>query len=367
MSRRLLFVLNSLAGGGAEKVFINLINNLDKSKYIIDVLLMENHGVYLHALPSHVNVIFMKDQHNDIVNLPFCDDEVKKLYDLNIKENYDVEIAFIEGPATKFIANSTNANSKKYAWIHTDLPMHHYTKYIFKSDEDEELHYLKFDKIFCVSTGATQSVARLFPKIQDKLETLTNNIDIPEVMEKANRFDVIYKKLTFIVVARLHFGKGHLRLLKAINALLNLGYDFNLEIFGIGDMEGEIIKFIYDNKLNNNVHLHGFAYNPYPYIKSANLLILTSFAEGYSTVMSEAMILGTPVAGTEIVGLMDVMGNGEFGYLLGNTDKSIFNRLKFILDNKNMLEELKTKAELGAKRFGIDITLSDYEKYFMEE
>ena len=141
MKKKILFLIESFAGGGVEKVFIDLINNMDISKYDITVMSIWDYGVRKKDLRKDVKYksIFPNIRGISRVFHNFVEkSDGSLLYKLGIREKYDVEIAFIEGRATKIIGASSNPNSRKIAWVHIDLSQGHWTSRVFRESLERE-------------------------------------------------------------------------------------------------------------------------------------------------------------------------------------------------------------------------------------
>lgn len=132
MKKKVLFAIESLAGGGAEKILVTIVKNIDKTKFDITVLTVVKTGVYVEEVEKYCTLISMLPEYekltNPIAKMKYKVDYKKiykedcaKIYKKYVKNEYDIEIAFVEGFVTKLVANSTNKYSKKYAWIHTDM------------------------------------------------------------------------------------------------------------------------------------------------------------------------------------------------------------------------------------------------------
>ena len=117
---KILFISNNLVGGGAEKVLLNLLEELNDPIYEITLLLIKNKGVYINDIPKHVKVKYMFDVSTGEAVFPMEKDKLIEYYNSNIGNEFDVEIAFLEGPPTKLLAYSTNKKSMKIAWVHID-------------------------------------------------------------------------------------------------------------------------------------------------------------------------------------------------------------------------------------------------------
>lgn len=167
MMKRIMFMTNSMYGGGAEKVLQTLLHNLDRTKYDVTVYSMHDEEIRPECYPTDVTYKFVfggyhgksaiaKRLHGIMGKVKgklFLTAPSWLFYLLYFREKYDVEVAFIEGEATKIISGSTNKKSRKIAWVHIDLQANPWTNFLYKSVEDESNHYRKFDQIVCVSEG----------------------------------------------------------------------------------------------------------------------------------------------------------------------------------------------------------------------
>lgn len=376
--KKILFVIDSLSEGGAEKVLYDIVKNIDSKKFEIDVFLINNYGIYKEKIEKlGIKVEGIYEKRNDIIKNIFY----RKLksgyirlkrylycrYPLLIrklnKRKYDIEISFLEGYSTVLIANRRNS-TKKISWIHIDLGKH---KMINRKLEKKS--YLKVDRIVCVSNDSKKSVENLYPELKEKIEVIYNPIPKEEILKKALEKKNIYsnEKINIITVGRLTLQKGYDILLKAHKELLKEGLDYNLYILGEGEERKKLEKYIKENNIEKNTFLLGFKENPYPYIKQANIFISSSRYEGYSLVVAEALCLEKPVIATKCVGPIELLNNGKYGLLaeVENIDSLKEKMKKLILD-----EELRIKySELSrerAKIFDIEKTMKEIERLLDE-
>lgn len=346
--KKILFMIDSLNGGGAEKVLINILNRLDYNKFDVTVFLIYGEGIYLKYVPDNVKIKHLTLGNNTINNWKFVKKYIYKLYrkilfavvnllkglpiyKFLIKDKYDIEISFIEGLTCLYVANSTNKTSKKISWIHTDLEKRRTLK---PKQEIEALN--KMDKIVCVSNGSKNSVLNMHPHLEEKIQVIYNPIDKEEIIRKSNeKIDFVKQKITLICVGRLEQIKGHYILIQAHKELIDEGIEHELIIIGEGSLHKEIEELIEKLNINNSVKLLGFLSNPYPYIKTADIFVLPSFYEGFSLAIAEALILGKPVIATKCVGPIEILEN-EYGMLVEVNDINNLKKAmkKMILDEK---------------------------------
>ena len=392
MKKKILFLIHTLQVGGAEKVLVNLVNKLDKKKYDVTVMTVINTGAFREALDKDIKYKTIidikmpgKKTKNKSGNLLNKTSKVKqmmanlyrwawryvnceKIYKKFIKEDYDVEVAFLEGISAKIIANSTNKHAKKIAWIHVDLLNEKKTEKFFKSREDEANTYKKFSKIIGVSKFVREQTIKKFDLDPNKVGVLYNPIDRESIVEKSKeQIEQIEKEnFTLCTIGRLSTQKGFDRLLEAVKRLNEENIKFDLWIIGVGAEEEKLKTYINENNLNN-VKMLGYKENPYSYIAKSDLFVCSSRAEGFSTSVSEAIILERPVVTTECSGMRELLGeNSEYGIICENNTEALYQSLQDILTNKEKYEYYKNKIIERKNIFDIKKSIKDIENLFEE-
>lgn len=374
--KKVLFVIESLGGGGAEKVLTTIVKYLDKSKYDITVLLVTEVGIYLKEVKKYCRVVAMLPSYDSLES--FVDklkykldykyiysSSPRKVYKKYIKEEYDIEIAFVEGYATRLIANSPNKNSKKIAWVHSDMKENPYADQYYKSLEEHIECYKNFNDVICVSSSVKKVMEDKF-KLENNLKVIYNPIDAHQILEKAKEFTVKkdLTKTNIITVGRLENQKGFDRLINAIGRINSDKLNIHLNILGEGSKYNELKDLIHLNKLENTVSLLGFKKNPFPWVLSSDIFICTSRAEGYSLVIAEAMVLGIPIISVNCSGPNELLDFGKYGFLIENSDSAIKDVLCSIVDKKINLENLKLLSNHRGKDFKLANILEQIEEVF---
>ena len=371
MKKKILFLVENFAGGGVEKVFIDLINNMDISKYDITVMSIWDYGVRKKDLRKDVRYksIFPNIKGISRVFHNFVEkSDGKLLYKLGIREKYDIEIAFVEGRATKIIGASTNPNSKKIAWVHIDLSQGHWTSKVFDENlEREKECYKKFNNIIFVSNSAMKGFNYLFGYDFDNIQVKYNPIIANDVINKSDEeiADIVKPKDKKLLVTsgRLVAQKGYESLLEICNRLNNDRLDYELWILGEGWSRPKLEKLIDKYKLSN-VKLLGFKENPYKYIKQGDLFVCSSKNEGFSLVIAEAMILGLPVISTNCSGPNELLNFGEYGFMVENTEDALYEGLKEILNDEEKLKYYIEKSKERINFFNYKERIIDIEELF---
>ena len=196
------------------------------------------------------------------------------------------------------------------------------------------------DKIICVSKMAKESFCKKYSISGDKVSVIYNFINEDDVKKKALEFDVNNRTITFTNVAKMRDEKRQDRLVNAANNLKKKGYRFKIQLIGDGPNLEKIKKQVEDENLNDFVEILGLKKNPYPYIKNCDYFILTSDSEGYGIVIKEALTLKKKIISTDTVGPNEILDGGYYGIIIPNTDISVQNIIKDILDNPKKYDYL---------------------------
>lgn len=368
--RRILFVIESLTGGGAEKILSILIKNIDKEKFHTSVCSVVDKGVYkadIKANAQYSYVLpdaacwspgFRKYLYPFLYKAVYNWLPARLIMSYIEKDNYDVIIAFTEGFPTKLVAASAQKKAKKIAWIHIDLLNNPWTQNvgIFKSIKEERDAYNNFNQIIGVSENVTEAFQKVYnPKTSAKV--LYNPIDNIDIINKSVSNEIHKAKseniINMVTVGRLESQKGYDRLIYVLGDLKNDGYSFFLRIVGEGSERKRLEELIAEYNLGNEIRLIGFKENPYPYIKEADLFVCSSRSEGYSTVVTESLIIGTPVLTTECSGMKELLTNERSGKIVPNTTQGIYEGLKEIFNNHEIISEYKENIKSESHRFNI--------------
>jgi glycosyltransferase involved in cell wall biosynthesis len=181
-----------------------------------------------------------------------------------------------------------------------------------------------------------------------------------------DEIDTKHKHPLLVTVGRLEHQKGYDRLVKICKNLLGNGYEFELWIIGAGSQGNQLKQYIQENNLMATVKLLGLQDNPYKYMAQGDLFVCSSRSEGYSTAVTEALILGLPVITTDCSGMAELLKNGECGMITENDDQALYEGLKRVLDDTALLEDYRKKAVERGKDFAIESLMEPIENLLME-
>ena len=332
-----MILTNNLNGGGAEKVLLTLLNNLSPSKYDVSLNLVFKSGVYLNSIPSHIKTKYIFDNNSNASDL--ITNHSQLLYEQYLQNDCDIEIAFLEGNATKILSKSTNKKSKKIDWVHIDLFNEHYTQKIYSSIQEELATYSRFDQIAFVSEAALNGFELLFGNSLHSYSTVVYNpIDYVNIIEKSKEPLLAKKnKITICTIGRLTPQKGYDNLIQAMSLLINEGFDFDLWILGEGKLEKQLKTLCTNLNLSHHVVFWGFQKNPYNYLNAADAFVCSSRTEGLSLVIGEALALRKPIISTICSGPTEVLSKGNWGLLVECSKEGLYYGIKEFLTNPNSI------------------------------
>lgn len=371
MKKKVIFFIESFIVGGAEKVLIDIVNNLNSEKYDITVCSIFKHSVYEGynstfetPFADHVKYKYLIDNKSRITYLIFNYLLARipgALYKMLVGDKFDTVVAFYEGTPTYWVANAKLAKAKKIAWLHTSTELSQKGK--SKSELDKQnKEYSSFEDIVAVSQDVSKSFANLFPEQKEKIKVINNPINTEIIRKKATApMDVTKsKETTFVCVGRLTEAKGYHRWLRVLLNLKNRGYNFTSWIIGGGDSK-PYQEFIDSNNLQENVKLLGHKENPYPYIMAADWVACPSIIEGLSTVVMEALVLGKSIIATDCPGMKELLGENEYGVVCNNDENAIEEAILNILNKCIDKNNYDRKTNQKGRRFDIKYTIKNIE------
>lgn len=364
MKKKLLFLIRDLGHGGAEKVLVNLVNHMDRDKFDITVMTLFDEGVNKQFLAPHIKYksCFKKSfpANSHFLKL-FSPSLLHKLF---IKDTYDIEIAYLEGPSARVISGCKNNLTKLISWIHIEFESQKAAASSFRSINEAEKCYNKFNKII----GVSQKVISNFTNnlnINTDTDVLYNTNNTSDILEKSQEdIEIAFSNQNYnlCAVGRLIPHKKFDRLLRILKKLLQYHPCTHLYILGTGSQEQELKNWCINNNINNNVTFLGYQENPYKFVSKCDLFTCASLKEGFSTAATEALIVGTPVCTVEVAGMKEMLGeNNEYGIVTENSEESLYEGIKSLLDNPDLLKHYKEKAIERGKFFSTEKTVKAVE------
>jgi len=362
---KLLFVLPSLEGGGAERIVCNLMSVLDKNIFDINLFLFTNKGVYWDLLSDDIKVFFGNENEKSSKLMV-----VKNLY--RTSKNMDIIIGSMELMPTYFAVLVGKLLRKKViGWVHINIDS-------ILNDKNKVVRFLhrnillkffynKLDKIIAVSNGAKENIGRYLDN-KNRIECIYNPIKINEIKEKAkDKIEERIEKPFIMGIGRLERQKNFILLIKAYKILLDRKIKHNLIILGQGSQKKYLINEVKKMKIDEKVKFLGFKENPYKYLKQADVFVQSSIYEGLPTVLIEALALNIPVVATNCPdGAKEILDNGKYGLLVNmNDEKALADAIEKILINDDLQNIYKIRSKEAVNRFDDKYIVKLFEKIFL--
>ena len=202
------------------------------------------------------------------------------------------------------------------------------------------------------------------------------NLEVECIYNPLNKYEIIKKSkiktkiphfrnntINFINVGRLVDQKNQMIILKTFKKLkLNNKLNFKLLIIGRGKNHSVLKNFIIKNHLTNYIKIIDYKENPFPYIKSSDVFILSSLYEGLPNVLLEALALKKIVISSNCpTGPKEILDNGKGGLLFDfKNENDLYKKINFYLNNKNICKKLTLYGHKRLKRFDLNINLKKY-------
>lgn len=282
--------------GGAEKVFVNLANFLVSRGVDVDLVVMNDKGLLKSGLDKRVVYVYLLlKPTNNAMLLFFC--SVLGIYRYLKTNSPSVLISSVFGANLAAIVGGKLANLSTPIVIRESSSLRNYgvvKKLIMRIVFPFATH------IIAVSERGSEELRGYLSGVESKVEVIGNGVNINEISSLAMApLDTKTSYGKYIVaVGRLIDAKGFDVLISAFGKIAYAHQEINLVILGDGELRSDLESLVSDSGLNGRVFLPGFKSNPYPYIKQAELFVLSSRWEGFPNVLVEAMCLGVNIVST---------------------------------------------------------------------
>ena len=367
---KILFLIPNLGHGGAEKVLVNLVNNLDKSIFDITLMSLYDEGVNRKFLSKEVHYFsWMKHSFPGVSHVMKIFSP-RFLYNHCVRRKYNIVISYLEGQTARIVSGCMDSSEKKICWIHRTMESLSDVARPFRSSSEAIRCYRNFDYIVSVS----EDVKKAFESILNLKNSgpVLYNTNESDLIKELSRQEVeeqnIYIKNEFKICAMgsLIPVKGFERLINVHKKLKDDGYLVHTYILGEGEEKDKLESLINDNKLSNSISLLGYKENPYKYLAKCDLFVCSSYSEGFSTAVTEALILGIPVVTTCVSGMNELLGDNEFGIITPNDETSLFEAISSLISDKERYNYFCEKARERGGFFSKEQTVKAVEKFFFD-
>ena len=266
---KVLFRHRSMEMGGVEKVMLSLLNNLNPEKFEMTVCLNINQGELRDEFPKHIRKVYLADGKEDFSEnillqkfqlwkrknqLEKFRNNPKWVDDTILKEKYDIEIGMTYNDF-EMVLNSTNKNSKKIGWFHSEIQLPKLQPLVPKI----LVHFPQFDQMVYCSEKIKTLMHYHYPDLKYPAESvIINAIPIEEIKRKAEeKIENFPKEIpVFVSIGRLHSRKGYHKLMEAHAQLIKEGYPQSVIILGDGEELANLLTQQKQLGIEKSFHLY---------------------------------------------------------------------------------------------------------------
>lgn len=373
MKKKIIFVINSLGCGGAEKSLVSLLSLMDYQRYDVDLLMFNPGGMFMSLLPQAVHVLpqpaYLRYCANGGFSLRYAATRLRTsvgirlhpkckgrpLHDAQaywkyacvafdpLPEQYDVAIAWGQGNPTHFVAEKVRAQ-KKFAWVNAD-----YENVGHNKDFDRK-YYAAFAEIVCVSDKLCLTLQKVFSEYAAKMTTIYDINNPVTILAMASQPCSLPQKegLMLVTVGRLVPQKGYDIAAKAAWLLKKRGIRFHWYVVGGGNTT-PIKKDIAQYGIHECFTLLGAKANPYPFMKAADIYVQTSKFEGYCLTLAEARMLNIPCVTTNFDVVYTQMVDGENGLVVEMNAEAVADGIIRLATKPELYQHIKRYQEQEKK------------------
>lgn len=322
--KHIVLLIDSLVGGGAETTNVRLAKIFIEKGFNVTLIIMRN--IIEIEYDKRLNIISLNYKKNKLPNFIRNYLYAQKLHKiLHSLQKIDLMVGSLG--LTHELIHIIEKKYKFYYAIHgtttlAKLKNKKGLNYYLKRQELIKIYNHK--RIICVSQGVKKDILSL--KISPlSIDVIYNPFNFQEIRTKANeKIDFNFPHEYIVHVGRFAKVKRHDILIKAFSRIKNK--EIKLVLVGDGEEKNFILKLVKDLQLEERVIFAGFRKNPFPVIKNAKLLVLSSDNEGFGNVLIEALILNTPIVSTNTLGAKEIMTDSLKTYLANTNDSKDLSR-----------------------------------------
>ncbi len=317
MTRPIVFLAPTLDGGIGRNL-VNLAEGFLQLGQQVDILLENAEGTYAAQMPDAVAVRCLRTTHSWL-GVPALASYLRvRRPQALVTSNVRLTVLALRarrfgGGAVRVYANVHNTYSRKYASLKRDK----WTRRLAKI----RTYYRRCDGVIAVSEGVAGDIADLAQMAPERIITIYNPLNLAQVRERAedsahHPWLVGRDRPVVVAVGRLDRAKNFPLLIEAFEQLRRQR-PARLLIVGDGEEKEALQERVLRSPCAEDIELVGHRDNPYPYMRAADLFVMSSSWEGFGNVLIEAMCLGTPIVATDCPhGPREILEDGRLGCLV---------------------------------------------------
>jgi len=372
---KILYILEATSGG-TQKHVIDIAKSIDKSKFQIDIIysthrnkhfIEESSGIFnrLYGLPIQRSASF-----SDVLNILRIRKIIKQ-NNYNIVHCHSTKAGFV-GRLAAFFSRHPNVIYSPHGFMFCDTRIKLKRQlYLYM---EKYLGYLT-NKLIAVSGSERDLAIQHHIVPNKKIITLYNSIDPAEYEDFSyqnripNKLLNSSEEIILGTVGRLYYQKDPITLIKSFKIINTKFPNTKLYIVGDGPLENECIALINELKLESKIILAGYQKNSKQYYEIFDIFLLSSHYEGLPYALLEAMMMGIPAVGTDVVGIKDLIKDGETGYLVpeGNYEELASKVIKILEHPESLSKFSLNSKEIAKVSFNFVEGIKEYQEFYTSQ
>jgi glycosyltransferase involved in cell wall biosynthesis len=379
MIKKIVFLMPNFDVIGAQKMCLNVIENLDNKDYLPTLIVLDEFGLLKKdSLKFNNHLVLKSNSKGGLISKIQTILSSFKLANFINNLKPDVVVSIAPGTNIILLVSAFFYNFKRPRII---IEEHQHLSTSFEMDKSSHSFYMSifykyflkiYNKANClkvVSQSSKEDFIKNWGIKKDKVKVINPPINTNRLIERSSH-PVPYKIKNFINQSKYIFSLGRIESQKGFDLLLDSFLlvsktEPNLKLIICGD--GSLIKTftqkIIDNKLEDKILFTGYLENPYPLFNDASAFCLTSIWEGMPVVIMESMILKCPVISVDCPsGPTEMISNKKNGLLVNRNKKDLADGILYILNNPLLVKEWKKAAYTKAKEWDIKNYIDSFNK-----
>lgn len=360
--RSIAFIMTEMDTGGVSEALIEMLSRFDYDRYRVTLWLDKGIGPEQARLDPRVEIrywgqdepllaplkrgqllTFLRRTSHRLLGRYYikCNDKhayhcIRSLPNIET-EVYDYVICY-QGVSPLAIPNALHRiqGREKILWIHGDLGREGKVMPFCKRN------YHRFHRAIAVSQAARDLFVQQYDYPVERTSVFHNLVDVPQILRQAQlpaAHDMEHPAI--VTVGRLSPEKGQTMIPAAMRQLLDAGFDAHWYLVGDGVSRPDIQKEIETHQVSDRVSLLGRQENPFPYMRSADIYVQTSFTEGWCLTVQEARLLGKCVVSTPLPAIMEQITHGENGLICADASpKALAHSISLLLQDPALRQKL---------------------------
>lgn len=347
---KVLHIIPTLASGGAEKMLVDIVEEMKKYDIGIEILVLSKIDDFYSDKIKKLGIPLHFGKYEKIYHFF----HISTIRNFIKKGGFDIIHTHLFAPQL-FTAIAKFFTFKRFKLVTTEHSTHNRRREITLFRFLDKWMYSQYDKIIAITDGVKLELTKYLPFTLNKTIVINNGIKLDEyknantidrkqLVENYNQGDIL-----ILMVAAMRSQKDHETVIRATKLLPE-----NYHILFVGDGERTVEVKDYAKKYGSpNIHFLGRRSDVPSIMKSSDIFVLSSHWEGFGLVAVEAMATGLPVIASDVVGLREVVSNARNLFNVGD-EKDLSEKVQGLALARNY------KEPYNLERFSIQNTVKKY-------